>query len=180
MLGRNHTLTTIAGTLLLSVGAEKLCQYQPEIGGRLLNVVTPDERGMFALGLLVLGAILPDIDSPNSMVVKRLGIYLPFKHRTWTHALYIPLLLVLISIAVPIVRFLTIGYLFHLWEDSFSRSGIDWLYPKKNKKHIALYKTNTISEYITAYGFIAVCAVVVYIAINKGYSAPLLWLKHIV
>lgn len=100
------------------------------------------------------GSLLPDIDSKNSLINKLLPINLSkyFVHRGICHSLISWLifclisLILLLSIMLPIILFLPvishvkligtmiylgliIGYFLHLLEDSFSRSGIIWLYP---------------------------------------------------
>lgn len=104
--------------------------------------------GAIVFVMYLIGSILPDIDHPYSKIGKI--IHLPVKHRTWTHAIWIPVCLLITGIFFRWVFWLGLGYFFHLFWDSFSVSGVDWFYPKKNKNHkIKLYRTSQTSEYIT-------------------------------
>jgi membrane-bound metal-dependent hydrolase YbcI (DUF457 family) len=135
----------------------------------------------FAIAILIpafvylLGNLLPDIDHENSMIGKI--IYIPIKHRTWTHTIYFPAALWIAGIfSYRLLFYLGTGMFFHDFWDSFSYLGTDWLYPKKNKHHILkLYHTGSPSEYIfvgiwltvfifyTAYVF---CSIYVFKGIN--------------
>lgn len=95
--------------------------------------------------LYILGSLLPDIDHPYSAIGKI--IHIPIAHRTWLHAIYIPVGLFIGGIWIRCLFWLGLGYFFHLFWDSFSASGINWFYPKKNKHHILkLYHTSELSE----------------------------------
>lgn len=112
---------------------------------------------------LILGSLLPDIDSKNSI----LGRYVPFMedivgHRGITHTIWVVLLFFVGAyfsgnLFVWMVAF---GYFFHLLQDSFSRQGVAWLYPLgkgyrsygnakiKEGFHIPLYRVDSVTEYI--------------------------------
>lgn len=107
-----------------------------------------------AMALYILGSILPDIDHPYSMIGKI--IYIPIEHRTWTHAIYIPIILCIASIKIRLLLFLGLGMFLHDFWDAFSTSGIHWLYPKKMKHRLKLYHTGTFSEYIFVALFIMI------------------------
>lgn len=98
----------------------------------------------------ILGSILPDIDTKNSQISQLIKVpcYKMFKHRNQTHGLIAWLLVsgVLyfilnrffnfsqlntptISVSYNIWLGLTLGYLLHLIEDSFSSAGIRWFAP---------------------------------------------------
>ena len=97
--------------------------------------------------LYLLGAILPDIDHPYSMIGKI--VHLPIEHRTWTHAVWIPAMLCIAGIFWRPLFFLGVGMLSHDFWDSPSESGISPFYPKKNKHHVVkLYKVGHFSEYL--------------------------------
>lgn len=101
-----------------------------------------------AILLYLLGSLLPDIDHPYSTIGKI--IHLPIPHRTWTHAIYVPVILFIAGMWYRLLFWLGLGYFFHLFWDSFSASGVNWLYPKKNKHHVLkLYHTSQPSEYMT-------------------------------
>lgn len=103
------------------------------------------------------GLILPDIDSPYSMIGKIM--YLPIPHRTWTHC-WLPLLLTAIgSIWFKPLFFLGLGIFIHLFFDSFSASGVNWFYPIKTKHVCRLYHTSQPTEYIFATIFVVMSVI---------------------
>ena len=111
---------------------------------------------VFLLLGVMLGSCLPDIDSEKSILGRY--IHLPFKHRTWTHTVWMFIPLVILSIVNPIFGCITYGYFMHLVVDTFSRAGVCWFYPfqkyirygngafvKKNHK-LKLYRGGKMSE----------------------------------
>lgn len=99
--------------------------------------------------LYIFGTVLPDIDTPYSMVGRH--VHLPFKHRTWTHALWFPIVFCVAGIFFKPLFWLGIGMVVHDFWDALSISGIHWFYPfRKDKPHkIKLYHTGKTSEYVT-------------------------------
>lgn len=116
----------------------------------------------FIFGLLlcvVIGALVPDIDHPNS----KLGRHMPkwftdyIPHRTFTHSLllYLPIIL-LISLFLPkniaftYINALLIGACLHIIEDYFSVESIHLFYPingqKRTKYSPFRYHTGKTSE----------------------------------
>ena len=87
---------------------------------------------------LLLGSILPDIDSSRTLVGRLLNpishfIYKRFAHRTITHS-WVPLLFLLSLYLITrehFVLFFLIGYASHIFLDMFNTSGVAFLYPKK-------------------------------------------------
>lgn len=78
------------------------------------------------------GGLLPDIDSKRSI----LGRYVPFVeglvgHRTITHTVWVVAGLMALSYYTGfyILWMITLGYLLHIIQDSFSVQGIDWFWP---------------------------------------------------
>jgi membrane-bound metal-dependent hydrolase YbcI (DUF457 family) len=72
---------------------------------------------------------LPDADNPRSIAGRR--VRLPGEHRTWTHAIWVPLLLLVLS-RVSFLRplaWLAVGWVNHVALDAFSRAGVCWLWP---------------------------------------------------
>ncbi|WEV56356.1 metal-dependent hydrolase [Ligilactobacillus acidipiscis] len=120
------------------------------------------------MGMLVLGSLLPDIDHPQSFLGKRNKIASgltnkAFGHRKATHSLAALVLVYwlmsviaahyLTSRGIYTPFWLTFGYLCHLLEDSFSRDGVNWLWPKKRKAthgahQVVFYKTGGLGEYL--------------------------------
>ena len=135
---RNNTIAFLHGAADASI--EFLFDGHFFNGDKILFIYFPA-----VVLLYLLGSLLPDIDHPHSAIGKI--IHIPIKHRTWLHAIYIPLILFIVSIWFRPVFYLGIGYFFHIFWDMFSATGIDWFYPKKNKHHILkLYKTSQLSE----------------------------------
>lgn len=108
--------------------------------------------------LFTVGSLLPDIDQEKSMLGKI--IHIPVQHRTWTHTIWVVIVLAIISAFVPCMLWLCLGYTLHIFYDSLSKGGICWFYPlskyKKwtsgaqvKKNHwIYLYRTGETSERI--------------------------------
>lgn len=121
------------------------------------------------VAFFMLGCVLPDCDSETSLVGRY--FYLPVEHRTWTHTLWVPLVIFVVAHWFPILNWLALGYLDHLWMDALSTAGVAWLYPltgykyydsgafvKRGVHNFKLYRMGDISEYV-------VCAVLVLIAV---------------
>ena len=101
----------------------------------------------FSILLYLIGSFFPDIDSQDSQIGRY--FYVPIPHRTWLHAIYIPAMFCIAGIRYRTLFFFGLGIFFHDFWDSFSRTGINWFYPIKNKHHIfKLYYTGKPSEYI--------------------------------
>lgn len=110
---------------------------------------------VFSAVMYLLGSLLPDIDHPYSTLGKI--VHIPIKHRTWTHAVYAAVVFFLIGLKWRVFFWLGLGYFGHLFADSFSASGVNWLYPMKNKHHVMkLYYTSQPSEYTTVGIWLAV------------------------
>lgn len=108
--------------------------------------------------LFIIGSLLPDCDHENSIMGRML--YIPVRHRTWTHTVWCVILFSFTSIAAPCFTWLTYGYFLHILYDSLSKSGVCWMYPfsryktwtsgarvKKNHRFY-LYRTGETSETI--------------------------------
>lgn len=137
MLARGHKITSVA----VATGCLEHYHY---VG--LQNVMS----GIVLMSGVVVGALLPDIDTKTSTISQfvKVPIYKMFKHRNQTHGLFAfvifsGLLYFLlnylfsfsstdnqyITISFNLWLGLTIGYLLHLVEDSFSTAGIRWFAP---------------------------------------------------
>ena len=111
-----------------------------------------------------LGALIPDIDEPNSFIGQRTRgvsdlIHAAFDHRGMTHSLvgiaFTSILMLFMAIVTPI-SFITalcvvFGYCLHIIEDSFSVSGVKWLLPFSKKRyqsgfHVISYRTGGWAE----------------------------------
>jgi len=132
---------------------------------------------IFAL-VICFGSILPDVDSPGSFVNRKYlfgigqGISAFSEHRGFFHSIFGILLFAVIAfVAVYFIKTsfiyaiaLPIGYFLHLAADSFTVSGINWLWKSGHIK--GPITTGSIFE---QFFFIALLIATVYIAIgNQG------------
>jgi len=115
---------------------------------------------------LCLGSLFPDIDEPHSWIGSRTRgfsdlINKLFGHRGLTHSVFgllvvfLTMLLLVSIINFPslIAVYFLLGYVLHLVEDSFSKSGIKWFLPFNSKNYksgmgIVYYKTGGMAENI--------------------------------
>jgi inner membrane protein len=148
MLARSHVIMGVALGGVLAVA-----QGQP-----------PDAQ---TLGLVALGALLPDIDHPGSAVGRRLAVIsVPvaaiFGHRGFTHSL-----LALAGCIAALVaggwghdwaQPLAIGYISHLLADMLTPSGVPLLWPWRRVFTFPVtVKTGSLGEYIIAGAVAAAC-----------------------
>lgn len=153
----------------------------------ILNIMTPHTTSTIllcawwagAVFLFYLGTLFPDCDSKNSILGR--VFHIPVEHRTWTHAIWLPIILLICSFWVPILSYFCVGYFLHLFWDNLSVGGVCFLYPITKYKHygntsakikrghlIKLYRTGKISEYIVVGILIAVTiAVTIYMTMRK-------------
>lgn len=138
---------------------------------------TPFGQGeplLAVLSLVTLGAILPDIDLPESTIGRRLFfISIPINrlagHRGITHSLLpYALLLTALYFFTPTIWFycgvlLCAGVLSHLFLDMLNPRGIPILYPYKKQFRILKIRTGGRMENIFALGLLISF---IYIAIN--------------
>jgi len=131
------------------------------------------------IAALALGTLLPDIDEPGSWIGRRTrGISdmmnRTFGHRGMTHSLVavgvVVLLMVslvlLLNVPAAVAAAFIGGYSLHLMGDSFSKSGIAWLQPFKNKKFqsgfgVVYYTTGSMVEKLLLVGLVAVLVYIV-------------------
>lgn len=145
MMGKNHVVTNLsAGLLALDAGAGIYYSSTPVFNTERewLNTAVNSMIGegsfwgyvklggcvAFAMAIFLFAALLPDIDTPDSM----LGRFVPIhgKHRTWSHTVWIPLLICALGYEVsPWFYVLAAGYTWHLVMDSISACGICWFWP---------------------------------------------------
>ena len=179
MRAQDHIITSVA--LSADLGITLFWFQKGEVPKQLVDVAknvtafltTP--TGGFSLPLFVvisvflffLGTILPDIDHPNSMVGKH--VYLPVKHRTWTHAIYLPVIFFVTGVFYKPMFYLGWGMLCHCIFDAFSSTGICWLYPLKRKHHLTLYHTGEMSEYVVAILFVIISVMYGFFALQQVY-----------
>ena len=181
MNGKNHIATGIA-TMGLCSSMSAFSEHYEGIGkitfrramgtfDNMMCVPVGNLPVMFGvqLGFLlfIFGVLLPDIDSRRSILGK--FMYLPIKHRTWTHSIWPPLVFMALGLLWLGFFWLGFGYMVHLVFDSMSRQGICWFYPIsgyryypggaaiKHKKRIWLYRTGQKSEHVVALVYLVFC-----------------------
>ena len=101
------------------------------IGLILIKILNVENQILFLIFLLFF-SVFPDIDEKSSKVSKKIKILsypinLVFRHRGFFHTIYFPLILfiLLFIIAEKILGVaILVGYLSHLFLDSFTKSGV--------------------------------------------------------
>lgn len=148
MMGKNHIISNTCSVVsLCSIGY--LLDRLPGPVSNLIdltletikNTVIAPHQGWFyyplSVGLFYLGTLLPDIDNSKSTLGRFL--YLPIEHRTWTHAIWFPIILVIVSYWYRPLFWLSFGYFLHLFWDNFSAAGNCFLYPISNYRRYPNY-----------------------------------------
>lgn len=119
------------------------------------------------IAMFWLGILLPDCDSRGSIIGK--VFYLPVKHRTWTHTLWVVFLLMFAGSKLIWLKPLAFGYFLHLLADSVSSAGICWFYPIDRyitypngafvaKGHkLKFYHTGSVSETVVVVIICVIC-----------------------
>ena len=129
------------------------------------------------LAAYLFGTLLPDIDSPGSMLGKYGAVRVG--HRTWTHSLWPALLLFAAGWFLRPLAWMALGYVVHLFWDSLSRMGVCWFYPypgyleygkaKVKRNHwVWLYHNGTVMETVTCYSSMAIAVTVLAVAFATG------------
>lgn len=128
MLGKSHVIVSEAFLLPLATN--------PKYALTLHTITTSNV--LWFMGGVALGALLPDIDQPDSMLGRFNPLAKAMKHRTITHTIWAAFLVTWLCCYFgnhePIWYGLALGYWLHLFEDFFSRESVPWLYPF-TKKH---------------------------------------------
>lgn len=114
--------------------------------------------GAVALVLFLFGSLAPDMDSKESLLGRY--VHVPVRHRRILHTAWWPLALLPLAWRVPVVLWLCLGFLGHLFWDGLSVAGICPFYPIQKyveypsgayvaKGHrLKLYHTGGIGEYV--------------------------------
>ena len=102
MTGKSHVIMNIASavaiadTWFLASHYEKSPEWLVTISDKAADLILKQDMmpmWLFlgiSVFLYLLGALLPDMDLDTSAIGRI--IYLPVGHRTWTHALYLPII----------------------------------------------------------------------------------------
>lgn len=197
MTGKSHLATNISCSVItinslafLSVSqmgtiSESSVKILDFMIGKGSGFPIPVWIGLGAIMFLI-GSLLPDIDSGESMISKILHFHIPIEHRTWTHSFWAVILLVIATFAFRPCLFLLLGYVLHLFWDSLSSAGVCFFYPIDKYRHygnnakvkkghkLKIYYTGQPSEYVLL-GIILTLTVVmcVILAINGVYGDTL-------
>jgi len=140
---------------------------------------------LLTIGAVSLGALLPDIDEPNSFISRRTRgisdlLNKMLGHRGATHSLLgIGVFAVLVTpfvffMPLPVTLALVGGYFLHILGDSFSKSGVAWFLPFKKRKYksgfgIIYYKTGSMAETAVFFVFSALVGYMIFM-----YDIPLM------
>ena len=143
---------------------------------------------------LKIGTLLPDIDNKGSVLGSKLynmGIDIEsyIGHRTYTHSIWLVLILFVLGKFFVPFRFMFFGVLVHIFVDSFSKAGICFVYPLKKYIHYnsgafvadghryKLYTTGSDREYLIVKYVKIICIVLsVYFFFTGGFSNLFGWL----
>lgn len=136
----------------------------------------------------VLGSLLPDADSEDSILGRY--VHLPFEHRTWTHAVWFPILITVLAgvfggLLGALLWGTAVGYWMHLAMDSLGRAGVCWLYPLNGYKRydsgafiarghrLKLYRNGEASELVVVGLVLVLVALLLWAAptIREGLAA---------
>ncbi|MGG4263753.1 metal-dependent hydrolase [Peribacillus simplex] len=123
-----------------------------------------DTLAIGSIAAVALGAVFPDIDEPHSWIGCRTRgisdvLNKVFGHRGITHSL-VGILVVFLTIVLMIGLtdfkailglYFILGYILHIVEDSFSKSGVKWLTPLSDQSFqsgmgVVWYRTGSIVE----------------------------------
>ena len=121
--------------------------------------------------LLMIGSILPDIDSDNSLLGRyiRIGV----QHRTWTHTAWGLPFLCFAGVYYRPMMWCALGVFLHLFWDSLSVGGNCWFYPFSKyidyssgahvKRHhwAKLYRVGDLSEKVIVWALIVMAVLCV-------------------
>ncbi|MBW2984907.1 metal-dependent hydrolase [Candidatus Woesearchaeota archaeon] len=116
------------------------------------------------LGIVLIGALIPDIDAPQSKLGSRVGILsriikLLVGHRTIFHSVFAAALssgLVWFFVNPTYGTALFVGYASHLVIDCLTKSGINFLHPISNFRISGFITTGGFSENLLLIGIVIV------------------------
>lgn len=155
MRGRTHAAAGVLIGLALATNGQPL-------GGMMMG----------ALGGL--GALIPDIDHPRSMIGRRTGpignaLRLAVNHRGVSHSGVAAAIIILVALWVPAAwrpytLAASLGYASHLCLDALTGAGIPLFWPIKHRFTLLPLRTGGVVEGIL---FILLLLAVVYVVIEK-------------
>lgn len=147
-MGHNHMITGVVSTLGAAC-AVKCLSAVPDVRVDKLTIPMTGLRvgmehvikglwsepfmgsGIFYCVVIVagvlLGSLLPDLDHDKSMLGRFVHINVP--HRTWTHAIWWPLILMALGLCHLFFFWVGFGWLLHELWDNASKAGNCFFYP---------------------------------------------------
>lgn len=135
------------------------------VGLLLESIIQPVNLGLY-YGIVLLAALLPDIDHEGSVLNRTLRItkILPmfFKHRGLFHSIWPIIILSWLtwSFSRTISLAIIVGYGSHLLIDSTTKMGVNWLYPLKSKLRGPV-KTSGMTENVLFIIFVVLDAILI-------------------
>lgn len=189
MRGKSHIAANVSSVVILASTTTILSEVYTGVGSepirKGIDVTTQWFQNTGSLNpylfaglsclFFLLGTLLPDIDYPYSTLGRI--IYIPVKHRTWTHTIWFVILFSVFSIWFRPLIWLAVGFFLHLFWDNFSYSGVCFIYPiiKKRKHHpIKLYETSGPSEFIVLVIVIMIAVALLAVVCANGLFVCLL------
>ena len=128
----------------------------------LFPILKPSNIYIF-FGFILLGALIVDIDHPQSKIGSKLKpiskfISFLFGHRTWFHSIFLAFLIsgLLYLLNKPMGTALFIGYVSHIALDGLTWSGVNLIHPISQLRIQGFIKTGKILEHILLMIIIAV------------------------
>lgn len=133
LTGNNNLTTNVPFLQSVIIGCNNTIQQF--LAFTLLNMGDTNRVlfGIVAAAAFYIGTLFPDIDNENSMLGE--FFHLPIEHRTWTHAIWLPILFSLLALIRPIMWWFVLGYIGHLLWDNASRGGVCFFYPISNYRY---------------------------------------------
>ena len=133
------------------------------LSGLMISPFVNTGNTPFFFALILIGALIPDIDQKNSKISNKTkpisrAMQLFTRHRGVFHSALAAILLsglvwLFLSNTYGIALF--IGYFSHLLIDSFTKSGINFLFPIANLRISGFIKTGKTSEFLVLLVIIA-------------------------
>lgn len=190
MMGKNHIITNFSSVIGFHTSLKLLEQSYGSQIPLIGSVVRFNEDLLFRgcevplwvnLSLvacfLLIGSILPDIDSPNSLLGKYLHLSF-FKHRGWLHTIWFILPFFVCGFYFSPLLWLSLGMFLHLFWDNLSYGGICFFRPNyityssgamvKRGHWLKLYRVGDISETIIVSLIVIFTIVIVYFGFKNG------------
>jgi inner membrane protein len=114
-------------------------------------------------GLVLFGALLPDIDNPESKVGRHAKVVGKiFRHRGVIHTLWLAAIIcgvIWYFIGSPFGIALLIGYVSHLFIDGFTKQGTNFLHPIAKLHLSGFIETGKLGEFVVFFLCIVGCAI---------------------